>query len=81
MRPSVRPVPEARELVKAAGTVTAVSADGYGFIQPDQHAGEIWMRPRSLAADTALYEGQRVEYVLALGSLGIEAAHVRPLEA
>jgi cold shock CspA family protein len=63
------------------GTVTAISADGFGFIAPDRHAGEIWIRPRSLAADTPLHEGQRVEYVLAVGSLGIEAANVRPLDA
>ena len=63
------------------GTVTAISADGFGFIAPDRHAGEIWIRPRSLAGDTPLHEGQRVEYVLAVGSLGIEAANVRPLDA
>ncbi len=63
------------------GTVTAISADGFGFIAPDQHRGEIWIRPRSLHGDTPLREGQRVEYVLAVGLLGIEAANVRPLEA
>jgi cold shock CspA family protein len=63
------------------GTVTAISAEGFGFIAPDRHAGEIWVRPRSLYGDAQLYEGQRVEYILALGSLGVEAASVRPLEA
>ncbi len=63
------------------GTVTAMSADGFGFIAPDRHAGEIWIRPRSLEGPMPLREGQRVEYVLAVGSLGIEAANVRPLEA
>jgi cold shock CspA family protein len=63
------------------GTVTAMNTDGFGFITPDRHAGEIWIRPRSREGETALHEGQRVEYVLAMGSLGIEAANVRPLEA
>jgi cold shock CspA family protein len=63
------------------GTVTAISADGFGFLAPDRHAGEIWIRPRSLDGNVTLHEGQRVEYVLALGSLGAEAANVRPLEA
>jgi cold shock CspA family protein len=64
-----------------SGTVTAISADGFGFIAPDRHAGEIWIRPRSVDGGTSLHEGQRVEYVLAVGSLGIEAANVRPLDA
>ncbi len=63
------------------GTVSAMSADGYGFIAPDRHAGEIWVRPRSLDGGATLHEGQRVEYALARGSLGIEAANVRPLDA
>jgi cold shock CspA family protein len=63
------------------GTVTAINADGFGFIAPDRHAGEIWIRPRSLDGDTELREGQRVEYLLAMGSLGVEAAGVRPLDA
>jgi cold shock CspA family protein len=63
------------------GTVTAFSADGFGFIAPDRHAGEIWVRPRSLDGKTPLFEGQRVEYLLAVGALGVEAANVRPLEA
>jgi cold shock CspA family protein len=63
------------------GTVTAINADGFGFIAPDRHAGEIWIRPRSLEGDTVLYDGQRVEYALATGTLGIEAANVRPLDA
>jgi cold shock CspA family protein len=62
-----------------SGTVTAISVEGFGFIAADRHAGEIWIRPRSSAADTPLHVGQRVEYVLAIGQLGIEAANVRPL--
>jgi cold shock CspA family protein len=63
------------------GTVTSISSDGFGFIAPDRHAGEIWVRPRSLDGDAPLHRGQRVEYLLAVGSLGVEAAKVRPLEA
>jgi cold shock CspA family protein len=61
------------------GTVTSISAEGFGFIAPDRHAGEIWIRPRSLDGDARLHEGQRVEYLLAVGTLGVEAASVRPL--
>jgi len=59
--------------------VTALSVEGFGFIAPDRHAGEIWIRPRSVDNSATLREGQRVEYAIALGSLGIEAADVRPL--
>ena len=61
------------------GTVTAMNAEGFGFIASDRHAGEIWIRPRSLDGQAPLYEGQRVEYSIAIGMLGIEAANVRPL--
>jgi cold shock CspA family protein len=64
------------------GTVTAMSAEGFGFIAPDRHAGEIWVRPRSLDGEhTLLEEGQRVEYRIAVGTLGVEAANVRPIDA
>jgi cold shock CspA family protein len=62
------------------GTVIAINKDGFGFIAPDRSAGEIWIRPRSVDGDTVLHEGQRVEYDLAIGSLGLEAANVRPLK-
>ena len=61
--------------------MTALSVDGFGFIAPDRHAGEIWIRPRSISDGATVREGQRVEYALALGSLGIEAADVRPVDA
>jgi len=63
------------------GTVTALSVEGFGFIAPDRHAGEIWIRPRSVKDRATLREGQRVEYAIRLGTLGIEAADVRPLDA
>jgi len=63
------------------GTVTSMSAEGFGFIAADRHSGEVWIRPRSTHDDTLLQVGQRVEYVLAVGPLGIEAADVRPLPA
>jgi cold shock CspA family protein len=61
------------------GTVTTMSAEGFGFIAADRHSGEIWIRPRSVEGRSPLHEGQRVEY--AIGELGIEAANVRPLGA
>jgi cold shock CspA family protein len=61
------------------GTVTAINAEGFGFIAADRHPGEIWIRPRSLEGQAPLREGQRVEYTIAIGQLGIEAANVRPL--
>src|SRR3954465_13951758 len=30
------------------GTITAMNPDGFGFIASDRHAGEVWIRPRSL---------------------------------
>jgi cold shock CspA family protein len=63
------------------GTVTAMSSEGFGFIAADRHSGEIWVRPRSLDdGETVLEEGQRVEYRLAVGTLGVEAANVRPID-
>ena len=39
------------------GTVTALSVDGFGFIAPDRHAGDIWIRPRSVEHRATLREG------------------------
>ena len=61
--------------------MTSISPDGFGFIAPDRHAGEIWIRPQSLHGETPLHEGQRVQYDVAVGSLGLEAAGVRPLRS
>ena len=61
------------------GTVTTISAAGFGFIAADRHSGEIWIRPRSLEAQSQVHKGQRVEYTIAIGELGIEAANVRPV--
>jgi len=60
--------------------MTAMSVEGFGFIAPDRHAGEIWIRPRSVNDSVTLRQGQRVEYAMALGLLGLEAADVRPLD-
>jgi cold shock CspA family protein len=62
------------------GTIVAINANGFGFIAADRHSGEIWVRPQNLVGDMALRAGQRVEYVVAHGPLGVEAANVRPLE-
>ena len=61
------------------GTVTTISASGFGFIAADRHSGEVWIRPRSVEGPSPLREGQRVQYTIAIGELGIEAANVRPL--
>jgi cold shock CspA family protein len=58
-----------------------MSIDGFGFIAPDRHAGEIWIRPRSVRNRATLHQGQRVEYAIAFGLLGMEAADVRPFDA
>jgi cold shock CspA family protein len=70
---------ETVEPVLETGTVTAMNTEGFGFIAADRHSGEIWIRPRSLEGQAPLREGQRVEYTIAIGKLGIEAANVRPL--
>ena len=77
---NARPDLPIRSATMETGTVTAISPEGFGFVAPDRHAGELWIRPRRLDGQTPLYEGQRVEYSLALGSLGVEAVNVRPLE-
>ena len=63
------------------GTVTAMNTDGFGFIAADRRIGEVWVRPRSTNGTTLLAEGQRVEFQLAIGTLGIEAANVRAIDA
>ena len=60
------------------GTITAMNADGFGFIAADRHSGEVWIRPQSSESPSPLREGQRVEYTIAVGELGLEAANVRP---
>jgi cold shock CspA family protein len=64
------------------GTLTAMSTQGFGFIAPDRTRGELWMAPRGVDRDGAwpLREGQRVEFEVAFGTLGLEATRVRPLE-
>ena len=69
------------EVAIETGTVTAINSEGFGFIAADRHAGEIWIRPRSCEEQLRLREGQRVEYTIEVGELGVEAANVRPLGA
>jgi len=61
------------------GTITAINREGFGFIAADRHAGEVWIRPRSLEGPARLQAGQRVEYTITVGDLGVEAANVRPI--
>jgi len=65
------------EVAVETGTITAMNPNGFGFIAADRHAGEIWIRPSS--SESQLHEGQRVEYTIEVGDLGIEAANVRPI--
>jgi cold shock CspA family protein len=64
------------------GTLTSINADGFGFIASDRTGSEIWLAPRGRDLDTgwALRVGQRVEFEIAFGALGLEASSVRPLE-
>lgn len=62
------------------GTITAMTAEGFGFVAPDKHGGELWMRPPGTEGVGHLREGQPVEYVLADGPGGIEATSVRRSE-
>jgi cold shock CspA family protein len=61
-----------------SGTITSMTPDGFGFISADRHVGEVWIRPRITEEYADLQAGQRVEYVLAAGPLGVEATRVRP---
>ena len=61
------------------GTITAINPEGFGFIAPDRHAGEIWIRPGSFEVPARLPEGQRVEYAIRVGDLGVEAANIRAI--
>ena len=58
----------------------AVTEAGYGFIQPDDRGGQLPMRASESDGERPLLAGERVEYSLAAGSLGVEAVSVKPLE-
>ena len=64
------------------GTVTAFDANGFGFISPDSDGGQVWVRARDLPGEPPLVlsEGQRVTFDLDLGTMGVEAINVRPVQ-
>jgi cold shock CspA family protein len=59
----------------------AVAEAGFGFIEPDDHGGQVPMRASSVDCDRDLVAGETVEYSLAAGSLGVEAVGVTSLDA
>lgn len=68
-------------ITQQQGTVTAMSPHGFAFIVPDRAGGEVWLRPRGVSQSSSpLQEGQRVEYDLVIGAMGVEAANVRPVQ-
>ena len=79
MTPDDRTVNQAERARRTeSGTITSMTRAGFGFIAADRHFGEVWIRPRSTEENADLQVGQRVEYLLASGPLGVEAARVRP---
>jgi len=81
MTPDGRAVNQAERTPRMeSGTITSMTPSGFGFISADRHCGEVWIRPRNTEENADLQVGQRVEYVLAAGPLGVEAAGVRPSE-
>ena len=67
----------------AVGTVKWFNADkGYGFIQPE--SGEdvfVHFSAIQMSGYRSLNEGQTVEFDVAQGPKGPQAANVRPIEA
>ncbi len=65
------------------GTVTSFGPGSFGFIAPDAGGAEHVVRLRSVECVPVhgLLAGERVEFELAWGTLGLEAVKVRPLDA
>ena len=67
----------------AVGTVKWFNADkGYGFIQPES-GEDVFVHFSAIQASgyRSLNEGQTVEFDVAQGPKGPQAANVRPIEA
>ena len=55
---------------------------GYGFIAPDDGGKDLFAHFRQIQGDSArktLREQERVEFTVAQGAKGLEAANIRPL--
>ena len=66
----------------AQGTVKWFNSEkGYGFIAPDDGSADVFAHYSEIAAQgfRNLDEGQKVEYDLAQGPKGPQAANIRPL--
>ncbi len=56
-------------------------AKGYGFLTPDNGAGEIFVHSSAIVGGGVLAEGQRVAFLVVDGEKGPQADHVLPLGA
>ena len=59
------------------------NAKGYGFIGPEDGSKDVFVHYSAIQAEgyKALHEGQRVEYEIAHGEKGLQAANVKLLDA
>ena len=68
----------------AIGTVKWFSSEkGYGFITPDDGSKDVFVHFSAIVMEgyKTLSEGQKVEYDVAEGQKGPQAANVKPAEA
>ena len=66
----------------ATGTVKWFNADkGFGFIAPDDGSEDVFAHFSAISSNgfRTLDENQKVEYEVAQGPQGLQAANIRPL--
>ncbi|HZK35357.1 MAG TPA: cold-shock protein [Aeromicrobium sp.] len=66
----------------ATGTVKWFNADkGFGFIAPDDGSEDVFAHFSAISSNgfRTLDENQKVEYEVAQGPKGLQAANIRPL--
>jgi CspA family cold shock protein len=71
-----------KEIDMSTGTVKWFNADkGYGFITPDEQGGDLFAHFSAITGGgyRSLEENQRVEFEVARGDRGPQAANIRPL--